>query len=373
MNGIGLQTHHLDIGVDLNRDEFYRNPQIVNYNIESFKIALTSVSLIGFVVFGLYVLLQEQGAIEFLKDNFYQILFISIPHIILVSSVHIFPLYAYTKAVLIVSSFLGFVALVNFFVAQLSISWLLYLTSYYYLSVIIASPIIPLKYSIVGSHIAWFWVNVQLLSIHVNVNELIIFNAQFYTLGTAAIIISYRHQKNSYETFKMMCYFQRLSSLDSLTGILNHGGWHQQLVKEFSKATREDLKISVVVMDIDHFKKVNDQYGHPTGDEVICTVAKICESNIRDGDSAGRLGGEEFGLILSNTSIEEASAISDRILNQLREYQFSSAGKAFGVTVSIGVGQYEPEIGDADELFKSVDDALYHAKENGRNQIVLAR
>ena len=164
---------------------------------------------------------------------------------------------------------------------------------------------------------------------------------------------------------------QRLAALDPLTNIYNRRFGLARLHEEFSRAVRSASPIGVLMFDIDHFKNVNDTYGHLTGDRVLIRVAKAARSVMREGDILVRYGGEEFLAIMPAASKENAKEIGERMRRIIEDTTISDGDQVIHVTVSVGTTSY-PELdveGDQD-LIKSADTALYSAKESGRNRVV---
>lgn len=162
---------------------------------------------------------------------------------------------------------------------------------------------------------------------------------------------------------------ERLASVDSLTGLSNRRTVLQKLDGEIKRARRYKEKVSLMMLDIDHFKKVNDQYGHLTGDEVLREVGKVMQQSIRDTDTAGRYGGEEFLIILPRTNPASALDMAERVRKTTAAAEMKdSAGNVFGITVSLGLSDYRPG-DDEHSLISRADAALYRAKENGRNRV----
>lgn len=160
---------------------------------------------------------------------------------------------------------------------------------------------------------------------------------------------------------------KKLSETDTLTGIYNRKKLKENLEDAIKKSKRYDEIFSIVLLDIDYFKKVNDNHGHLMGDKVLVTVAKIISENIRDVDLLARWGGEEFVVLLYNQDINQAEFVA----NKLRETIEENNIEKLKITCSFGVSQYKNS--DSDEsLFKRVDDALYEAKETGRNKVCKA-
>jgi len=173
-----------------------------------------------------------------------------------------------------------------------------------------------------------------------------------------------------------------LVSTDVLTGVKNRRYLEEEGIKEFERGKREQKPVTGVMVDIDHFKKFNDTYGHDFGDKVLTAVAQAMQSEIRPQDMLARYGGEEFTLILPNTGVDGAMVILKRIQNKIRNLKFKHGDKEVGVTVSIGAATFFPnqrdkvgedEYSNLDELRTRADGELYAAKEGGRNRISFAK
>ena len=162
---------------------------------------------------------------------------------------------------------------------------------------------------------------------------------------------------------------ERLANIDSLTGLLNRGAILRKLSEQMKHAKRYREELSLSLLDIDHFKKVNDQYGHLTGDDVLEQVAIIMWQNIRDADIIGRYGGEEFIIILPRTDLSSALNVAERVRKMIEASKIKdSEGNAFSLTVSQGISIYK--LGeDEHSLISRADNALYKAKGNGRNRV----
>lgn len=162
-----------------------------------------------------------------------------------------------------------------------------------------------------------------------------------------------------------------LSRTDRLTGLFNRGYWEERLTGEFSRCRRSHGAGSLVMFDIDHFKKVNDTYGHQAGDEVIRTTAHTLLDSIRDTDIAGRYGGEEFGVILPDTPAAEGCVMAERLRERIARTPVEFEGRTIGFTISLGVADFLPDMPGHEEWIKHADRALYRAKEGGRNRSVI--
>lgn len=166
---------------------------------------------------------------------------------------------------------------------------------------------------------------------------------------------------------------------DPLTGINNRRYIEQRLQEEMSHAQRERSMLSCLFIDIDHFKRVNDQYGHQSGDDVLREVAKRIKKELRQSDSLGRFGGEEFVVLLTRTNLSDAARIAERIRASIAQQEIAITGSdiTLKITVSIGATAHmPPERGiQADavraNLLAPADEALYRAKKNGRNRVAL--
>lgn len=158
---------------------------------------------------------------------------------------------------------------------------------------------------------------------------------------------------------------------DSLTGLLNHTSIKGQLEIQLARAKRKNTPLSYVMLDLDHFKHVNDTYGHPAGDGVIKTLSRLMQQRLRKTDVIGRYGGEEFAVILSEASAASAKQIMDEIRIGFSKIPQQSGNKEFSTTFSAGIAAW-PEFDDAIRLNDAADRALYQAKQNGRNNVMLA-
>ncbi|EPJ75876.1 sensory box/GGDEF family protein [Pseudomonas sp. CFII64] len=162
---------------------------------------------------------------------------------------------------------------------------------------------------------------------------------------------------------------QKLSSTDRLTGLFNRGHWEEALKLEYARHSRYASNSSLVMFDIDHFKRVNDTYGHQAGDAVIQRVAEVIRHHVRDVDIAGRYGGEEFAVLLPGTDKEGARIFSERVRQAIEAEVVEHDGHAIRCTVSLGVADLATPMPGYKTLIERADQALYVSKENGRNQV----
>ena len=165
---------------------------------------------------------------------------------------------------------------------------------------------------------------------------------------------------------------ERLAHFDSLTGLYNRQAILGKLRELINRAKRYNEDFSLSMLDIDHFKRVNDRYGHLTGDEVLEKIAALIRRNIRDTDIAGRYGGEEFIIILPQANLSSALVVAERIRNIIENAEMKdSVGNVFAITVSQGLSGWERDE-DAYSLISRADEALYKAKANGRNRVEIS-
>jgi diguanylate cyclase (GGDEF)-like protein len=168
---------------------------------------------------------------------------------------------------------------------------------------------------------------------------------------------------------------ETLCVTDSLTKAYNRRYFFEHLGSELSRAERYGKPLACVLVDVDHFKQVNDRHGHLVGDRVLVRIAEILRDNIRSADVVARFGGEEFVILLPETGANEAAALIDRIRQEIERERFpATENGTLSVTVSAGVAEYEPvaSVREPDALLRETDEALYRAKEAGRNRIELA-
>lgn len=165
---------------------------------------------------------------------------------------------------------------------------------------------------------------------------------------------------------------ERLSIADGLTGLFNRRFLSERLGEEFSKASRYEAPLSILIMDVDFFKRVNDAFGHHVGDNALVAVAQVLRQSVRESDLVARYGGEEFMVLLPHTDIEKALAVAEKIRLAVSETPVPGMGEQ-RLTVSIGAaGLPGMRVDSMQELVRKADEALYRAKEGGRNQVVRA-
>lgn len=167
---------------------------------------------------------------------------------------------------------------------------------------------------------------------------------------------------------------QKMATTDELTNLHNRRSLLEKLTMEVQRSARYHVPLSVMLLDLDFFKSVNDNYGHLMGDQVLTTTAKTIKSQLRSTDFAGRYGGEEFCLVLTNTDINGAERIAERIRGAICKLTFLGPEKQpFQITCSIGVAEFQKGMQEPGSLLTQADQALYSAKTNGRNRVKIAQ
>ena len=163
---------------------------------------------------------------------------------------------------------------------------------------------------------------------------------------------------------------KQLSNTDPLTLIYNRRYMMSELTKELQRAERKGSHLSLVMIDIDHFKKVNDKYGHQGGDQVLVSLAALSQSGLRSYDFAARYGGEEFVLTLPETTHADALLIAERLRSSIQSHVYTGSLKGLITTASMGVASYPTDcITSVGDLIRAADEAMYRAKAAGRNRV----
>jgi len=174
----------------------------------------------------------------------------------------------------------------------------------------------------------------------------------------------------SMQNARMYELVEEQATTDGLTGLVNHRTFQERFSTMLGRAERHDLAVSILLTDIDHFKKVNDTYGHPTGDEVLRRVAAILKASARKIDIVARYGGEEFAIVLEGTDRDGARQLAERVRQEVEQQSFPSSKGTFNATLSIGVSSYPDDSREKAELIARADQSLYAAKHGGRNRTV---
>lgn len=163
-----------------------------------------------------------------------------------------------------------------------------------------------------------------------------------------------------------------MALFDSLTGTLSRPAFFQHADKEFSRSKRYYRPLSVIMLDIDHFKRVNDKYGHQAGDQVLQIFTEACQEVIRNTDLMGRVGGEEFALLLPDTPVKAAYNLAERLRERINKYPYLAGEMLIEITASLGVAELQHSDENFKALLQRADEALYTAKHSGRNRVKLA-
>jgi len=163
----------------------------------------------------------------------------------------------------------------------------------------------------------------------------------------------------------------QLTKTDFLTQLFNRGHWEENLIQEFKRLQRYQHKSTLLMCDIDHFKRINDTYGHAAGDVVIQAIAEAVRGNLRNTDIAGRYGGEEYAVLLVDTPIEQAAVLAERLRQSVEALQINYNAHQIKVTLSIGLAEYNADMTGHRQWIEASDKGLYQSKANGRNQVTL--
>jgi diguanylate cyclase len=188
----------------------------------------------------------------------------------------------------------------------------------------------------------------------------------FYPLMVG--LVTYRVSRSIREKNRSLA---ERSRIDGLSGLLNRGHWEEVVANEFQRFCRTGHPVSLLMLDIDHFKEINDRHGHPAGDQVIRNAATLVRESLRGPDTVGRYGGEEFGILLPDTDAGGATVIAERIRERIESATLVREGD-IRATVSIGVAEATVDLSDVGEWIVRADRALYRAKALGRNRTVRA-
>jgi diguanylate cyclase (GGDEF)-like protein len=200
--------------------------------------------------------------------------------------------------------------------------------------------------------------------------HLVLFGEQFGAedLETAALLCG--HAAVALENARLHRIVERQALVDGLTGLANRRHTEQALATEVARVARTQSQMALVLLDIDHFKRVNDRHGHPAGDTVLREMARILDSSVREIDTAGRWGGEEFALILAGTDLAGGTQLAERIRHAVEATPVEiDDGTQLAITASFGVSSMPPAR-SAEDLIAAADEALYAAKSGGRNRVV---
>jgi len=168
---------------------------------------------------------------------------------------------------------------------------------------------------------------------------------------------------------RLQSHLESMANTDSLTGLHNRQSFMHRAEKEFNRARRYARPLSAVMIDVDHFKNINDAHGHAVGDEVLRQVSAICQYSLRGSDLLGRIGGEEFVLLLPDTPLANAMFVAERMREQLAKTPIQLEGLIIPITASFGVASVAENDINFDSVLERADSAMYNAKHDGRNRV----
>ncbi len=199
-----------------------------------------------------------------------------------------------------------------------------------------------------------------------DINIVPIFNEQGQLAYFAAI------ERDLTEHKMLQARLEILASTDALTGLPNRQAFTGRANKEFSRSNRYSRPLSLIMIDVDHFKSINDQYGHAAGDHVLTNVGRILGDGLRDSDVLARIGGEEFVLLLPDTPMTNAEYVAERMRLGLEVTPIKYQDLELTITASFGVAAISPQDETLDQMLARADQAMYEAKNKGRNQVKTA-
>lgn len=192
----------------------------------------------------------------------------------------------------------------------------------------------------------------------------------FLTVSCLFAFYEYVRQNSFHRIQEMSQKFEKQAMRDPLSGLLNRRGMRESLQQEFDRCKRYNNNLTVMMCDIDHFKVVNDQYGHDKGDEIIKSLATMLKAGLRKQDSLARWGGEEYLFLLPETSGHQAMQLAEKLRTKIEKTQYQQNDKTFSITISIGLHQITAT-DSINQAITKADTNLYKAKEQGRNRCIL--
>lgn len=294
-------------------------------------------------------------------------------------SSHIFyPLIALSSLLLSFFTYVYYQSLMRTLVIAVLGSILSFLCSYLLLRKKGETPKISERIMGLGFFVIGMSPIITVLSIVVNIYKIDLFfpNSIIQNLNFAFIFIAILILTSSFMLMindKFMGEILRLATMDSLTGIYNRAAIEQLILKEIDRSKRYNLPMSLLLLDLDHFKKINDTYGHQVGDHTLQKLVETVSQVLRDHDLFGRFGGEEFTILLPETDLVNGHIVAERIRNIVDKTPIKTGSKSFGLTISIGLATLNHQDDDFAELFRRADMGLYKAKQSGRNRVVAVR
>lgn len=241
---------------------------------------------------------------------------------------------------------------------------------YFMSSFLVLAPIVPTWKLILG-----LFIPVPVITLFLLVNnqtEHYLFSILMHVIPTHAFLLltAIQVKRNAKQNYILFCQTYQLATLDSLTHLLNRGAWEQQANLALQRSIREHTSFAVVTVDIDLFKRINDKFGHPTGDAVIKAVANCLKQHLRNYDLVGRLGGDEFIIAFPNIEKATLNLLCERMRNAIEGLTIhSETDEHVNISLSLGISFVEENSNELYQLMKQSDLALYQAKNNGRNRV----
>jgi len=246
------------------------------------------------------------------------------------------------------------------------VHFVIYSWFFYLVATMMQTPLITNKIFFIMEGYQVAFIAAVMLYTHQSAEEMVIFLSLAIPLVGYVYAVIWLNRKNGLEAYKNALKNHALMSLDGLSNLLNRRTWYETSRRKWEG----DKGVSFVMLDIDHFKKVNDTYGHECGDLVIQSVSQTLLEQTRDYDIIGRLGGEEFGILLPQSTVKEAQEVAERIRQKVESTRISYNGQEIRVTVSLGLIQNNEAILDFNTLVVLGDKCLYKAKAEGRNRVI---
>ncbi|MCP3671037.1 MAG: GGDEF domain-containing protein [Gammaproteobacteria bacterium] len=200
-------------------------------------------------------------------------------------------------------------------------------------------------------------------------NKAVFYTALCIPLLLVVIVIALNYAKLSVQKCRVLCEFEKLANTDALTGVANRHRFVVESEAEFSRAKRYGRGLAVIMLDADHFKKVNDTFGHAVGDEVLQWLADICQGAVREQDLLARYGGEEFIILLPESDLDGACRLAERVRVLVASSPLQTSAGEVAITVSVGVSMISREDDCFSNLLTRADHAMYDAKLQGRNRV----
>jgi diguanylate cyclase (GGDEF)-like protein len=241
---------------------------------------------------------------------------------------------------------------------------------------------LPLAIPNVTEYLGWVtlaetaWIRSYVGAPIITMNEVIGFislysaTPNFYNQKIADRLFTFANQASvAIQNARIYTQLEKLATTDSLTNLPNRRYFFGLATREFARAIRYQHDISVIMMDLDHLKRINDTYGHLSGDQALVRFAQICSREIRTVDSICRFGGDEFTILLPETNLDGAKEMANRLCQEFCKKPIETPRGKFSVTASLGVACIDPNCHKLEDLLQHADYALYHAKNNGRNRV----